>query len=282
MTGAIDHLGLHARLTPDRLAARDLTQGRQWTYADLDRATARCAGALAARGVGVGDRVASLAKNRVGLAMLHLACARLGAIYVPLNWRLSPAEIAALVEDCDPRLICGDAALDAAGLNGIGLDALEDEVEHAAPHPLAPTEPDRPSLILYTSGTSGRPKGVLLSERNLTETAINFSMLGEVTHDSRFLCDAPMFHVIGLVANIRPALMRGAAFLVSDGFVPARTLERLGDPALGVTHYFCVPQMAAALRAEPAFDPARLEGLTAIFTGGAPHPAASIRAWLDD
>jgi fatty-acyl-CoA synthase len=76
--------------------------------------------------------------------------------------------------------------------------------------------------------------------------------------------------------------MRGAAFLVSDGFVPARTLQRLGDPALGVSHYFCVPQMAAALRAEPGYDPRRLNRLKAIFTGGAPHPAAAIRAWLAD
>jgi fatty-acyl-CoA synthase len=91
-----------------------------------------------------------------------------------------------------------------------------------------------------------------------------------------------MFHVIGLITNIRPALMQGGAFLVSDGFVPARTLARLGDPSLGITHYFCVPQMASALRAEPGFDPGRLQGLTAIFTGGAPNPAADIRTWLAD
>jgi fatty-acyl-CoA synthase len=123
---------------------------------------------------------------------------------------------------------------------------------------------------------------VLLSERNIWRTGLNFSLLGRVTHESVVLCDSPMFHVIGLVTNIRPALMQGGTILVSDGFVPARTLARLADPELGVTHYFCVPQMSAMLRADPAFDPAKLRKLTAIFSGGAPLAAEAISAWARD
>jgi fatty-acyl-CoA synthase len=91
-----------------------------------------------------------------------------------------------------------------------------------------------------------------------------------------------MFHVIGLVTNIRPALLNGASILISDGFQPERTLQRLMDPALAVTHYFCVPQMAKALRESPEFSPAGLSRLTAIFTGGAPHSESEIRQWLAD
>jgi fatty-acyl-CoA synthase len=281
MTGAVDHVGLHARLSPRRLAAADLTHGGRWTYAQLDDAIARCASALVARGVGVGDRVAALARNRVELVVVHLACARIGAIYAPLNWRLSGGEIEALIEDAEPSLFVADSSAP-EGLAHTPLAALIREMDASAPLPVRPINAERPSLILYTSGTSGRPKGVIHSERTLAATAANFSLLGQVTHNSVLLCDAPMFHVIGLVSNVRPTLMRGGACLVSDGFVPARTLDRLADPALGVTHYFCVPQMASALRAEPGFDPARLSALTAIFTGGAPHPAESIRAWLRD
>jgi fatty-acyl-CoA synthase len=100
-----------------------------------------------------------------------------------------------------------------------------------------------------------------------------------VDSTSAVLCEAPFFHVIGLVSNIRPALMHGGAILVSDGFVPSRTLARLADPALKITHYFCVPQMAAMLRHEPSFDPASLRHLTGIFSGGAPHPPDAIRAF---
>lgn len=282
MAGAIDHVGLHARLQPGRLAASDLGVGRRWTYGALDRSIGQCVAALKARGIGLGDRVAALARNRVGLVVLHLACARLGAVYVPLNWRLSGRELAELVADAEPTLLLGDASLAAAALDGLSLDVFFGEVEIAETAACGPIPPDRPSLILYTSGTSGRAKGVVLSERNLTETAINFGLLGEVDRNSVVLCDAPMFHIIGLVTNIRPTLMRGGAILVSDGFIPSRTLERLAAPDLAVSHYFCVPQMAAALRAEPGFDPAALRGLTAVFTGGAPHPADSIRAWLAD
>ena len=277
-----DHVAIQARLQPDRLAAVDLATDRRWTYAQLDATVARAVGVLRRRGVVEGDRLATLARNRVLLVVLHLACARLGAMFVPLNWRLSAVEIAALVEDAAPALIVGDAQLAAFGLDGVDLDALQAEVDAAEPEIAGPADRERPSLILYTSGTSGRPKGALLSERNLDQTAINFGRLGRVTHLSAFLVDAPMFHIIGLITSVRPALMHGGTILVSDGFEPGRTLSRLGDPALGVTHYFCVPQMAAMLRRAPGFDASSLRRLTAVFTGGAPHPAADIRAWLAD
>jgi fatty-acyl-CoA synthase len=278
----MDHVAVQARLQPDRVAAVDLAGARRWTYAELDAEVARAAGVLRRRGVGESDRLVVVAKNRVLLAILHLACARVGAMFAPLNWRLSAGEIAALAEDAAPALVVGDALLGALGLEGLDLDVLQAEIEAAEPEAPAPADRERPSLILYTSGTSGRPKGVLLSERNLDQTAINFGRLGKVTHQSAFLVDAPMFHIIGLITSIRPALMHGGAILVSDGFEPGRTLSRLGDPALGVTHYFCVPQMAVMLRRHPDFDASALRRLTAVFTGGAPHPAADIRAWLAD
>ncbi len=284
MSDAHDAVGLQARLQPQRLAAVELVSSRNWTYAEFDRAIGQCAAVLQLRGSQVGDRIASLARNRVELVLLHLACARLGAIYVPLNWRLSSAEIERLLADADPRLLVGDTLLESvvAATPRVTLDELAAQIVDAEPLPAARIDEDRPSLILYTSGTSGNPKGVLLSERNLAQTASNFSLLGRVTHESTFLCDSPMFHIIGMVTNVRPALMQGGTILVSDGFDPARTLQRLADPELRVTHYFCVPQMAHMLRQQPGFDPAPLRRLTGFFTGGAPHPAANIRGWLAD
>ena len=280
--GAVNHCRLHARLTPGKLVARDLSLDLTYTYCAFARAVGQFAAALMKRNVGPGERVALLARNRVECIIVHLACAQIGAIYVPLNWRLSTTEIGALIADAEPLLVIGDASLAASGLAGIPIDVFAAEALALAPVSDTPPGEDCPSLILYTSGTSGKPKGSLLTERNLDQTAINFSLLGRVNSESIFLCDAPMFHVIGLVTNIRPALMQGGALAISDGFVPLRTLDRLADQDLGITHYFCVPQMAAALRAESAFEPDRLRRLTAIFTGGAPHPAADILAWLND
>lgn len=282
MIEAPDYLALQARLQPQRLAARDLTTGGSWTYAEFDDLAARSAALMQTKGVGAGDRVALCAKNRAEIVALQIACARIGVIFVPLNWRLAPAEVEALVADCEPRLVVGDRIAEGGALDALAIDAFLAEARAAEPIERHPMDRRRPSLILYTSGTSGRSKGVLLDEDAIDATAANFSLMARVTHASAFLCDTPMFHVIGIVATVRSALMRGGALLVSDGFVVARTLARLSDPALGVTHYFCVPQMAARLRADPAFDPRRLQGLTGIFTGGAPHPRASILAWLAD
>jgi fatty-acyl-CoA synthase len=278
-TRSADYLALQAQLQPEANAAHDLTTQEHWTYAAFDRAASQYAAVLRSHGIVRGNRVAALAKNRAELILLHFGCARIGAIYVPLNWRLTAAEIANLVDDANPSLVVGDAALANAKLDGVPLEELASAARGADPLPRESMDTDAPSLILYTSGTSGKPKGALLSERNIWQTAHNFSLLGRVTHDSAVLCDSPMFHVIGLITNIRPVLMRGGRFVVSDGFVAARTLERLGSPALGITHYFCVPQMAAMLRADPGFDANKLRGLTAIFTGGAPHAADAIRAW---
>ncbi|HEU0066253.1 MAG TPA: AMP-binding protein, partial [Sphingomonas sp.] len=162
------------------------------------------------------------------------------------------------------------------------LADLDAAIAAAAPLATAAHDGHRPSLILYTSGTSGRPKGALLSERNLAETAINIAILARIGNGSRVLNDSPMFHVIGLVTNLRAYWMQGGAVLMSDGFDPARTIARIADPALAVTHYFCVPAMAAMIRRHPDFTPAKLAGLTAIFTGGAPNPPADIVEWLDD
>jgi len=278
----VDHLAFQARFQPDRLAMMDLATGRQWCFAELDRAVAQMAALLRhGHAIGSGDRVAALARNCAELLLLHFACARLGAIYVPLNWRLAPPEIALLIEDAEPALIVGDGELARAGIDGIGIEDLGSAARQCDRLAHETIDPDRPSLILFTSGTSGRPKGALLSEPNLWATATNLGRLGNVTHTSRFLVDSPMFHIIGLVSNVRPALYHGGAVLISEGFDPARTLARMADPALAVTHYFCVPQMATMLRQRPGFDPAALRGLTAIFTGGAPNPASAIKAWLE-
>lgn len=278
----VDDTAFQAIRQPQALAAVDLASGRRWTYQELDQAVGRCAGLFRGRyGLQIGDRVASLARNRVELVIAALACARAGLVYVPLNWRLSAAEIGALLADADAALVIGDAEMTRVGLEGVVLDLLADEIDAWPEMFAAERNPERISLILFTSGTSGKPKGVMLSERAQRQTAINFSLLGEVDADSVILIDTPMFHIIGLITSVRPFIMQGATLMVSDGFEPARTLARLGDPELAVTHYFCVPQMADRIRAEPGFDGRALSKLRALFTGGAPHPAAAIKAWLD-
>ena len=282
MNGAADLLGFQARYQADKVVAIDLASERQWTYAELDLICGRCATALKKNGVVQGDRIVCLAKNRVELIALHFACARVGAIYVPLNWRLTATEINSLIEDAEPKLIIGDELLESTGIDGMNLQTFLNQAAALEALPYTLIDSDLPSLILYTSGTSGRPKGALLSENNLAETAINFGMVGRVQNHSVVMSDAPMFHIIGLITAVRPAIYQGATFIVSDGFDPARTLSRLADPELSVTHYFCVPVMADLIKAEPTYSPEKLKGLTALFTGGAPYAEAKIQDWVTD
>lgn len=282
MNGAADLLGFHARFRANEVVAIDLPRNRQWTYAELDLSCGQIATALKTNGVQQGDRIVCLAKNRVELIALHLACARIGAIYAPINWRLTATEINSLIADAEPKLIIGDELIENAGIEGINLESFLQQSTELDAMPYHFIDGNLPSLILYTSGTSGKPKGALLSENNLTETAINFSLVGKVQNNSVVMSDAPMFHIIGLITAIRPAMFQGASFVVSDGFEPARTLERLADSELKVTHYFCVPVMADLIKAEPAYTPDKLKGLTAIFTGGAPYAEAKIQDWVKD
>jgi len=146
----VDSVALQARLCPERLAAVDLASGARFSYAALDLAVARCATVLSERGCGVGDRVVAIAKNHVAQLILHLACARIGAIYTPLNVRLALPELVALVARARPRLTIGDERLRERPGEDLTLRELLSCLPSAAPALPEPIDPDRPSLMLFT------------------------------------------------------------------------------------------------------------------------------------
>jgi fatty-acyl-CoA synthase len=273
-----------ARTRPDHLALADLENGQRWTYAELDRAADGVAAWLAARlGPASGARVAVIARNCADTILLHLGTVRAGAVFVPFNWRLALAELEVLVADAEPALIFhdDDFAEVAARLGDETVNLATLATMAGRPPAGAKRHWEEPCTLLYTSGTSGRPNGVILSERNVFFGCLNFVLGNDVGRDSVFLCDMPLFHTAGLFAAARVPLVGGGAVLVSRGFDPQKTLARLGDPALAVTHYFSVPQMAQVLWQQPGFDPAKLRNLRYWATGGAPNPAAQIERFLN-
>lgn len=276
-----DPVASYARARPDAPAVVDLESGRRWGYAALDAAVDRLAAWLVERlGPATGERVATLSKNRAEILVLQLAAVRAGAIFVPLNWRLAPAEIAALVADAAPALLFVEDGFAAPG-DVLPIETLLDLGESGTSPPAAAKRPfDVVATLLYTSGTSGRPKGVMLSEENVFWGCSNFILGNDVTRRSVVLCDMPLFHTAGLHAASRAPLLAGGCVLISRGFDPALTLARLSDPALGVTHYFSVPQMAATLWNQPGFDPEKLRGMTSWAIGGAPNPRAQTERFV--
>jgi fatty-acyl-CoA synthase len=285
-----DPIAAHARARPDALAAIDLTTGERLTYHAFDQRADDVARRLAGLIAPAGQRIAAVARNCIEMALLSAACERVGAVFTPLNWRLSAAELADIITDCAPGLV-----LTQTEFEGIADEAMELTKTHAPRLNLAtlagadatgpeadaaPADMQAPCIILYTSGTTGRAKGVVITRENALYSALNFAALAQVKPDSVLLCDSPMFHTVGLVAITRTALHQGACVALSDRFVPATTLERLNDEKLGVTHYFVVPQMVEALIREPAFSQADLSRLTALFSGGGPLSPELVKTCL--
>jgi len=282
----LDFVAHFARVSPDKLAVNDLTQSRRLTYAELEAAVQKATVALThAMGNPIGQRIVVVARNRVEMLIVHFACIRCGAIFVPVNWRLAPAEVAHILADCRPALIIAepefDGLVDSHDCPRLAFDAIEAELA-AAPHPRHTPSADTPITLLYSSGTTGKSKGVIITLLNAFASSLNLSLDMQCSADSVFLCDMPFFHTAGLFAAARTPLMVGGTVLISQKFDAPVTYERLSDESLGVTHYFCVTQMAMLMRQLPGFDGRRLARLRALITGGAPNPEAHIRRWLDD
>ncbi len=276
----IDTVRTHATANPKRLAVGCAETGRRWSWAELDAAIDRLAAWLVETlGPASGARVATLARNHPNMLVLQLACVRAGAIFVPYNWRLASAEIAALMEDAAPSLMFHDAEFTPPDHPARRVPMSELEAL-GQPGTSAPADARRgwqePTTLLYTSGTSGRPKGVMISEENAYWGPANFANGSLVSHESVFLCDMPMFHTAGLFAAVRVPILAGGTVWISAGFDPARTLARSADPDLGITHYFSVPQMATTLWQHPDFAPEKFHGLKMYVTGGAPNPKAQV------
>lgn len=286
---ATDAVAWQAGVRPNKTAIVEIATNRSPTFAELDREIRQVAGRLE-RTFSAGARIATLARNGIWQIALFFACERTGRVYVPINWRLSGAEIAALLADCQPEAFIVDAEFAAeadAALAAIAVrdvcrpDAWTASCAAEALSTAGAADPRACSVILYTSGSTGRSKGVIVTPKTAQASAQNYIYVAELTADSVMLCETPLFHVVALLAGVRGSMQAGSTLLLNDRFVASDTLARLADARSGVTHSFCVPQMAISLRREPGWEAADLSHLKALFSGGAPLPAQIALDFLD-
>ncbi|WP_298441700.1 long-chain fatty acid--CoA ligase [Gordonia sp. (in: high G+C Gram-positive bacteria)] len=282
MSGLSSWITRRAERTPAAPALIDSGDGTEITYAELAARSARRAAALRARGVRRGDRVMIISLNSVAQLETIFAVARLGAITVPVNFRLSPAEIGYLISDAAPALLLHDdlfaalaavsadeAAASSPAVEVAHLDALDGPEEVFADE--EPVGPDDVAMIMYTSGTTGKPKGAMLTHGNFEWNAINMITAGEgVTPKDRSLAVAPNFHIGGLGLFVLSLLYAGGTVVVAPAFDPGQTLRLLAE--YRVTVHFMVPAMWAAMAKVPDFGDYDLSALRCLLCGGAPCP----------
>jgi fatty-acyl-CoA synthase len=266
---------------------------RALTYAALEQRVARAAGVLAAAGVGRGERVALLLGNRSATLEAVFAAARLGAIAVPLNTRLAKPEIAELLDDCRPVLLLYEDALrafaDAACTRarriaparlavGGAPDAWEAALAAASPVAgIAAVSPEDPMILMYTSGTTGAPKGALLPHRKTLYNCKNAGVFFGLTPADRVLIVVPLFHSFGLQILAVPTLWAGGLVVLQPRFEPSTVWRAVAEHR--ITFLGGVPTMFAALL--EAFDRERpdVSSLRFLFTAGAAIPVDVIHAF---
>ncbi len=275
-----------AFLTPDRVALVD--GERRWTYRQLaDRSSAAAATLQSRLGIGQHDRVATLTVNRAEWVELFLATARLGAILVPLNWRLAVPELEFQLQDSGARAIVADdthADVAESLAASLGLQktvvlgpAYEALLARADPAVLSGEDHAHfgdPHVILYTSGTTGRPKGAVLTHANTLWNAVNCSTVFGLSERDVTVTALPMFHSGGVGLFTLPSLHAGGRVVVLRSFDADALLRIFRDEQ--VTVFFGVPAMWLELLKRPQFTAASFPELRTLGSGGAPCPTAVI------
>ena len=270
-------LGRLAGLWPDRVAVIDPDEPAQHTFADLHRSAGEIAGGLAERGVGQGDRVCAMMQSGVPLLELLFACGQIGAILVPMNWRLSDRELGNLLSDADPALVVSDARFEEAAQRvSEGARRFEGIVGNALPAPALVHMSD-PWIILYTGGTTGTPKGAVLTHGSVTWNAINTTVSWGLLESDIGPSFTPMFHTGGLNVFTLPLLMLGAKVILPRAFDPGQALRILEK--YRPTVLFLVPTMFQMVAELPEFADADLSSLRWAISGGAPCPAPVYELW---
>lgn len=279
-----------ARTSPERVALvhEDTTR----TYAELHERVLRLASVLDELGVRSGDRVAYLGTNHPSLLETLFACGSLGAIMVPLNTRLAVPELDHIVRDSMPCLLVhgADHTGPAAELHsreavpqllpvsGHGPDDYEQRLAAASPAVRdEPVQLDDTCMIMYTSGTTGRPKGAMLTHGNLSWNCVNVLLDVDLTADEVTLVTAPMFHTAALNMTCLPTLLKGGRLVIAPRFDPDLAFDLIERER--VTWMFGVPAMFNALSASPRWADADLSSVRMLEAGGAPVPESTIATY---
>ncbi len=294
-----DWLARREMLTPHKVALLDAQRDlHAITYRDWNRAANRTANFLRELGVQKGQRVAVLAMNCVEYLDVWFACGKLGAIMQTLNWRLTPHELTGLIDDATPIVLIYDSEFELAVQairtqtrsvrHFVALDRLTASNDHLFhERDLFPDDPPPPVeldwndawVICYTGGTTGLPKGAILTQRAITANSVNTVMSWGLTPDDVTILNSPLFHTGGLNVFTAPLVHIGGTSIVCRTFNVDQVFDLLCDQ--GVTIAFGVPTMFIAMQQHPRWNEINFAKLKLLISGGAPCPLPVFEKFWD-
>ncbi len=292
-----DWTAYHANMRGNTVAIVDLDTKNELTYAKLDERAGRQAAWLQAKGLQKGERVAILAPNCPEVFETQFACGKTGTICLPLNWRLTVPELEYIVTDSSPSVLIYDRKFSEQAQELIALcnvpHALEIDPEDAntsyeqalagspSEYEAVTCTHDDVAMIMYTSGTTGHPKGAMITFGMNFYNMVNLAIPAGVNSKSVQLVALPLFHTGGMNCYANPILHAGGRILLMRNFEPGRALAVIGDPDLGVTHFFGVPAPYQFMMQHPDFATTDLSRIETAGVGGAPCAEAILQGWID-
>ena len=273
----LDWVESRARLTPDAEAIVDVEQARSWTFAELNKRSEAASSWLRKKGVNKGDRVALLSPNHISYFDLLFACMKLGAIFVPLNWRLAADEIDYILQDCTPKVMGFHSSFTEKINELLFLEPLsfkiDDEVyldQAISLNAVVEITEQDPLAILYTGGTTGKPKGVVLSHQSIMWNGLNTVLSWNLTKKDTTLTYMPLFHTGGLNALSIPLLMIGGKVVLASMFNPTEAIAHLNS--YKCTIVLLVPTMYHMMVNTDEFKKQNFPTVKTFLSGGAPCP----------
>ena len=283
-------------------------ENHRYSYQELYEEYRALARVFQKNGVGSGDRVVYIGQNSINFVTTMLACWQLDAVFVPFNFRLAPREMDGLMAQATPKVLVAEPShqnevqimhgYDSAvpGVKCLLVDTdpyskikntpedfwqlTSDAIAEAKGEELPPVphvSNDDLAILMFTSGTTGKPKGVELTHGNLFWNSVNVDTLVDTRRGDTYLAVAPLFHIGGLNAEFLRVIIRGGRVMIRRNFDPVQTLKDIQD--FEVNQAFMVPAMLSAMQAQPEFEHLELSSLRALICAGAPVPPIVIKQY---
>lgn len=278
-------IAFHARRTPDRCALK--YRGEDISYASFDERIGKVAGWLVSQGIAPGDVVAVLMKNSAAFLELVFASSHIGAVFLPINYRLSAEEVGYIVGNSGARMLIADAELAAIAAGEAPIFLLDEAAQASATHlapdvtpaPMHPLQPGDLMRLMYTSGTTDRPKGVMLTYENIYWKSADQTLVLGLNADTRLLVVGPLYHVGALDLPGIAVLWHGGLLSIHRNFEPEQALAAIEAERLNAA--WLAPVMTTAILTCPDRERYDVSSLRWVIGGGEKTPEMRIRAFSD-